>query len=130
MCLHSVPLLQPDCLRYYSKIQHHLPKVNYANDRSIQTILTPALFDNTSFIIIMAARVLRLSRLAYPKSQATSQFHLWQTQPHFGEVQCKSPAIKSWTFIGCHWLKLFNFFCCFLWVINTAHLYMGSLDNL
>ena len=38
-------------------------------------------------------------------------FHLWQTQPHFGEVLCKSSAVKSWTFIGCHWLTVL---CCFL----------------
>eukprot|EP00731_Ephydatia_muelleri_P028077 Em0019g950a len=28
--------------------------------------------------------------------------HLWQTQPHFGEVLCKSPAVKSWAFVGRH----------------------------
>ena len=48
--------------------------------------------------------LLRLAtRLAIPmrctKSQATV-FHLWQTQPHFGEVLCKSSAVKNWNFIG------------------------------
>ena len=34
-------------------------------------------------------------------------FHLWQTEPHFSEVLCKGSAVKSWTFIGHHWMTVF-----------------------
>ena len=33
--------------------------------------------------------------------------HLWQTESHFSEVLCKGSAVKSWTFIGHHWLTVF-----------------------
>ena len=32
--------------------------------------------------------------------------HLWQTEPHFSEVLCKGSPVKSWTFIGHHWLTV------------------------
>ena len=37
------------------------------------------------------------------KSQATASIY-GRFSPHFGEVLCKSSAVKSWTFIGHHWL--------------------------
>ena len=36
-------------------------------------------------------------------------FHLWHTQPHFGEVLCKGSAVKSWTFIGHRWVTFCSF---------------------
>ena len=54
-------------------------------------------------------------RLAIPM-RCTKSFHLWPTQSHFGEVLC---AVKRWTFVGCHWLTVFNLYSCFLCVNNN-----------